>query len=151
MIFPVDYTPAWWPHEDVACAMVQAQLDRCDPGGIACTRINKKDAETAIAAGKVIVRVHARPGVVDRRIRTTPIELEVLSAKRDTSYRTLEFLSDVLCSTFGSGSDLTLAGETLKVHAFEIDETQQQVVFIDPDERMVHASFLLRTGKRTAK
>lgn len=146
MQFPADYSPAWWPSEDIVVDMVQVQLDRCVPGGVACTWINSASAEEAIAAGKVIVRVHAQPGhVEDRRIRVVPIELEVLAARRDVAHRSLDFLSDELCRIYRDGGQVGAA----HVRSFEVDETPQQVVFIDPDERMVHASFVLTTSKRT--
>lgn len=147
MQFPVDYRPAWWPSEDIVVNMVQEQLDRCTPGGVACTWINAADAESAIAAGKVIVRVHAQPGHVEnRRIRIVPIELEVLAQRRDVAHRTLDFLSDELCRIYQSGGG---GADAAHIRSFEVDETPQQVIFIDPDERMVHAAFVLTTGKRT--
>ena len=148
MEFPPEYRAAWWPSEDVVVDMVQAQLDRCVPGGVACTWINSADAEATITEGKVIVRVHAQPGRVEnRRMRIVPIELEVLAARRDVAHRTLDFLSDELCRIYQAGGRVGAA----HVIRFEVDETPQQVIFIDPDERMVHASFVLTTGKRTPK
>lgn len=148
MQLPVDYQPAWWPAEDVVMDMVQAELDRCDPGGVACTWL-PPDAETVIGDGGVVVRVHAMPGTVQERVlRYVPIQLEVLAERRKTSSVVFEFLSDVLCTEYAAGGKVTRAdGSITPIRGFEISETQQQIVFDDPDDRLIQGTFILTTGK----
>lgn len=151
MQFPESYKPAWWPAEDVVADMVQTELDECEPGGVACTWINKDDAETIIAAGGVVVRIHAMPGTVQERVlRYVPVQMEVLAARRSTSQATFEYLSDVLCEKYRNGGKVMRADSSITpIREFKISETPQQVVFVDPDDRVVQGTFVLTTGKRT--
>lgn len=151
MQFPVGYTPSWHPSEDVVCDMVQAELDKCTPASKACTWIDAGTAESIVSAGGAIVRVHANPGTVqERKLRLVPIQLEVIAAKRSVSMQVFDYLSDVLCDKYERGGEVPReGGGTTHVRGFEISETQQQMVFVDPDERMVEGTFILTTGKRT--
>lgn len=149
MQLPVDYKPSWWPAEDVVADMVQTQLDRCTPGGVACTWL-PANAETVITGGGVVVRVHAMPGIVeDRVLRYVPVQLEVLAATRKTATLVFDFLSDVLCTQYVAGGIVPRAdGSTTPIRGFSVSETPQQIVFDDPDDRLVQGTFVLATGKR---
>ncbi|MFT4202193.1 hypothetical protein [Gordonia sp. (in: high G+C Gram-positive bacteria)] len=155
MQFPNDYQPAWWPAEDVVVDMVQLELDRCNPGGYACTWLpraggSEVGAEARIERGEAIVRVHAMPGALfERKLRYTPIQLEVLASRRDVSMQTFEFLSDVLCEKYRDGGPVPRAdGSSTPIRGFHVSETQQELVFTDPDDRLVQGTFTLATGKR---
>ena len=149
MQLPVDYAPAWWPTEDVVADMVQTQLDRLDPGGVACTWL-PTDTEAIIADGGVVVRVHAMPGIVEERVlRYVSVQLEVLAATRKTSTQVFDFVSDMLCTQYVAGGIVPRAdGSTTPIRGFAVSETPQQIVFDDPDDRLVQGTFVLATGKR---
>lgn len=152
MLFPTDYRPAFGDVEDICADMVQTELDRCTPGGFAGTRL-PNDAEERIAAGEAVVRIHVMPGsVVDEVFRYTPVQFEVVCASRNDSRAVMQFLEDELIRKFGEGGIVArLDGSRESVRSFAVDETQQSLVFMNPDHRMVEATFRVATKKRTPR
>lgn len=150
MQFPNDYRPAFGDIEDVCADMVQTELDRCTPGGKSVTR-RPENSDALIKQGKAVVVVHVMPGaVVDEVFRYTPIQFEVTCKTRDDSRAVMQFLEDELTRKYGEGGLVPRPdGSKSSIRAFGIAETQQAVVFINPDERMVEATFSVSTKKRT--
>lgn len=151
MQFPADYRPAFDDVGDLVSDMVQVELDRCTPGGWAGT-FRVEDAESRIAAGQAIVMIHVMPGaVVDEVFRHTPVNFVVSSASYDTSVKVMRFLEDELTRKFKDGVTVVdrSDGSRSRVAGFGIDETQQQIVFENPDHRAFESTFRMKTKKRT--
>lgn len=148
--FPVDYRPAFDDIGDLACDMVQIELDRCTPGGWAGTR-RHQHADDLIRQGEVVVVVHIMPGtVMDDVFRYTPVQFEVTAEGYDTSVKVMQFLEDELTRKYGDGGIVERPGGVRSnVRRFGIEETQQQLVFLNPDHRMFQATFQVATKKRT--
>ena len=150
MKFPADYTPAFDAVEDIVADMVQIELDRLDPGGWAGTTL-PSNAHTRIEAGEVMVRVHIMPGsVMDGVFRYTPVQLEVIADRYATSMKVMRFLEDELTRKFRDGSLVPREdGSKSNVRGFELSETPQALVMVNPDHRMFEATFMVATKKRT--
>lgn len=148
--FPADYRQAFEDVGDLACDMVQVELDRCTPGGWAGTR-RPKNADDLIREGQAVVVVHIMPGtVMDDVFRYTPVQFEVTAEDYNTSVKVMQFLEDELTAKYGDGGIVERPGGVRSnVRSFGIDETQQQMVFINPDHRTFEATFQVATKKRT--
>ena len=151
MQFPPDYRPAFDDEGGLVSDMVQAELDRCTPGGWAGT-YRVEDAESRIAPGEAVVMIHVMPGVViDEVFRHTPVNLVVSSQSYATSVKVMRFLEDELTRKFKDGVTAVdrSDGSRTRVAGFSIDETQQQIVFENPDHRAFESTFRVKTKKRT--
>lgn len=150
MEFPSDYRQAFPETGDLVSDMVQNELDRLNPGGWAGTW-RPSDAEERIAGGQVIVMVYVMPGVViDDVFRYSTVNLVATSNSYATSAKVMQFLEDELIRKFGEQGfvDRPGGGKT-RVYGFGIDETQQQIIFENPDRRAFEETFRLGTRKIT--
>ena len=150
MRFPDDYTPAFDDVTEIVADMVQSELDRCDPGGWSGTTL-PGDSDARLARGEVLVRLHIMPGtILDGVFRYTPVQFEVIAETYATSVKVMAFLESELVDKYGHGGLVARqGGGKSSVRSFEVSETQQQLLFVNPDHRMFEETFMVSTKKRT--
>lgn len=145
MKFPDDYAPAFPDSELLLIDMIQTELDTLDPGGWAGTFL-PEDGPDRIASDEALVQIHKLPGalIMNDLLHLTELTVEVVSAKRSTSWAVLQYLEDKLTEKYERGGAVPRTdGSITAIRGFGTSSTGQQLAFLNSDDRMVQNTFQL--------
>lgn len=139
--------PDWWEGgfpdaELVALDLAQKYLDLLTPHGLACTWL-PDDVNELIEAGVVVVRVYRGGLGADGLWDSSATQLGVIAATRRDSWEVMEYLRQILRSFEHGGPVRRQDGSITMVACIEEIVGPQQLQELNPDDRLVPATFRL--------
>lgn len=138
--FPGWYSGGFPDRELVVLDLVQHYLDMMTPAGLACTWLTQ-DHTALIDAGTTVVRVYRGGMGADGLIDAAAIQLGVISSTRADSWAVMEYLRQIMLS-FGHGGAVRRAdGSLTMLTSIEEIVGPQQLPELNPDHRLVPATF----------
>lgn len=137
--------PDWWKGgypdvELVVADLLQKFLNYLTPQGLAVTW-RPDDIDELLAAGKTVVQVHRGGLGADGLWDASAVQLGVLSATRQNSWEVMEYLRQVMLAHDGGSAvhredgSLTAVGQVYEITG------PQDLTDLDPEERLVPATF----------
>jgi hypothetical protein len=138
--YPDWYEGGWPDRELVMCDLVQKYLDLLTPQGVAVTWL--LDDHFALVDSGVPVAWIYRGGLSSEGLwDPAAVQLRVITATRADSWKLLEYLRQMLLSYEHGGPVRREDGSITQVASIEEMDGPQQVPEIEPDHRLVSATF----------
>lgn len=138
--FPAWYTGGFPDRELVVLDLVQSYLDLCTPAGLACTWLPDNYAQL-VAGGTPVVRIYRGGMGADGLWDAAAVQVGVIASTRADSWAVMEYLRQILLS-FDHGGKVTRADDSITlISSIEEIVGPQQIPELNPDNRLVPATF----------
>lgn len=130
--------------------LVQAELDRLSPKGFACTFLPDTFSDD-IDSGVAFARVQRMGGGLDEHRNTDlgMLQVDVIAASRSAAWQVMTLLRTRFLAFYQGGEILREDGS--KTYVYEIEEINGplQLPELNPDDRMVRQTVVMRTRRNT--
>jgi len=138
--FPDWYEGGWPDRELVVADLAQRFLDLLTPTGLAVTWL-PEDLESLLAEGRVVVRVYRGGLGSDGLYDAAAVQLGVIAETRADSWAVMEYLRQMMLSYEHGGRVRRQDGSITEISYVEEILGPQQMPELNPDHRLVPATF----------
>ncbi|WP_280317298.1 hypothetical protein [Nocardia wallacei] len=146
VVFPDWYLGGWPDREEVVMDLVQKYLDLMTPQGVAVTWL--LDEHFALVdSGVTVVRVHRGGLNAVGQWDPAAVQLGVISKTRADSWAVLEYLRQMMLSYEHGGPVRRADGSITEIDCIEEIGGPQQMPELNPDDRLVPATFNVECRK----
>jgi hypothetical protein len=140
VVFPDWYVGGFPDRELLLCDLLQKFLDLCTPAGLACTWL-PDDYREMVDDGIPVVRVYRGGMGADGQWDAAAMQVAVIAATRADSWALMEYLRQILLSFDCGGKVRRADGEIDTITSIMEMVGPQQIPELNPDFRMVPATF----------
>lgn len=138
--FPAWYKGGFPDRELVILDLVQGFLDLCTPAGLACTWLPDNYSQL-VASGAPVVRIYRGGMGADGLWDAAAVQVGVIASTRADSWAVMEYLRQILLS-YDHGGLVKRADDTFtSISSIEEIVGPQQIPELNPDNRLVPATF----------
>lgn len=146
--FPGWYEGGFPDREELVMDLVQTYLNLCTPAGTACTFLTP-EIVAAVDTGAPAVRVYRGGLGANGQWDAAAVQVAVIAATRADSWAVMEYLRQVLLSFERGGLVSRADGSKTAVACITEMVGPQQIPELNPDHRMVPATFYVEVRRPT--